>query len=238
MHHRKLSSLAAINGMDRPGAVRSTSSTVAKASRTLSSQSQPLASFSEPLPIFRRRLGRSLFLLLTFTIFLILVLMSGYFDGTPFATTSNTRYPFSRDYAKNANRPYPPNTALGRPQPPEDNGGGIGFRPVPNRVTYKGSDGGGGDGGGGPTLKLTLAEELGAVVAYLTSLGANAHIPTSIDPSQPLDADLILGFNTRSSRASAEVAELVRETWQITPVVLFGEVCHHGWLLLFQVFHI
>lgn len=76
----------------------------------------------------------------------------------------------------------------------------------------------------GSPLKLTLAEELGAVVAYLTSIGANARIPHSIDPLVPIDAELILGFNTRSSRASAEVSELVRETWEINPVVMFGEV--------------
>lgn len=87
--------------------------------------------------------------------------------------------------------------------------------------------------GGGPSshppsnanqLVLTPEEELGAVIAYLTSLGANARIPSSIDPAKPIDAELIVGFNTQSPRAKAEVKELVSETWNINPVLAFGEV--------------
>jgi hypothetical protein len=83
---------------------------------------------------------------------------------------------------------------------------------------------------GSPSQPLVLSteEELGAVVAYLTSPGANARIPSHIDPSKPLDAQIILGFNIRSPRARTEVEELVKETWSINPVVVFGEVCIFG----------
>lgn len=73
-------------------------------------------------------------------------------------------------------------------------------------------------------LRLSPSEELGAVVAYLTSLGANAMIPPSIDPSSPVDPDLILEFNTRSPRAREEVKALMADTWAANPVVVISEV--------------
>ncbi|KAF8326547.1 uncharacterized protein EI90DRAFT_2929741 [Cantharellus anzutake] len=76
----------------------------------------------------------------------------------------------------------------------------------------------------GPPLKLTHAEELGAVMAYLTNLGANAMIPVSIDPTIPVDPQLILEFNTRSPRAREEVKSLVADTWAANPVVVISEV--------------
>jgi len=230
MHHRRGSSLAVISGANRPD--DATSSTMAKPPRpTLASQSfLSLPSVPEQPPTMsKRRLSRSFALLLAFVAITVLLLACGYFDGSSLGTTADSRYPFRNDYVqnKNAHRPYPPNTAPGRRPPVND----WGKRPKPlkgkggdDAATFSDtSNSHNHNGGTSPALKLTPAEELGAVVAYLTSIGANAHIPSSIDPSKPLDAELILGFNARSSRASAEVAELVDETWQINPVVMFGE---------------
>ncbi|KAF9520326.1 hypothetical protein BS47DRAFT_1323840 [Hydnum rufescens UP504] len=49
-------------------------------------------------------------------------------------------------------------------------------------------------------------------------------IPGTVDPTRPIDSELVLEFNTRSERARAEVAELVSETWAQSPLVLFTEV--------------
>ena len=227
MHHRRGSSLAVISGSDRPGDTAGpTSPALAKPPRSTLA-SLPLPAVPEQSPAMSRRpLGRPFAILLAFVATVVLLLACGYFDGSSLATTtSDARYPFREDFvkSKNAHRPYPPNSAPGRRPPVNDW--------AKHAKPFKGDDAtsssdtsSNSHSGASPALKLTPAEELGAVVAYLTSIGANARIPPSTDPSKPLDAELILGFNARSSRASAEVAELVRETWQINPVVMFGEV--------------
>jgi len=208
-----------------------TSSAIAKPKPpriTLASLSLPAVP-EQPPTMSRRRLGRPFALLLAFVATLVLLLACGYFDGTSLATTHDSRYPFREDYVKNQNthRPYPPNTAPGRLPPVKDLGKHVEpFKGKGGNFAATSSDTSNihnHNSGTSPAYKLTPAEELGAVVAYLTSIGANAHIPSYIDPSKPLEAELILGFNARSSRASAEVAELVDETWQINPVVMFGE---------------
>jgi len=233
MHHRRGSSLAIISGTDRPDdTTGSTSSAIAKPPRMASQSSSLLPAVPEQPPTMsRRRLGRPFALLLALVATMVLLLACGYFDGSSLATTtSDSRYPFRYDYVtnKNTHRPYPPNTAPGRRPSLNDLGRHVEpFKGKGGNFAATSSDTSNShnhNGGASPALKLTPAEELGAVVAYLTSIGANARISPSIDPSKPLDAELILGFNARSSRASAEVAELVRETWQINPVVMFGEV--------------
>lgn len=227
MHHRRGSSLAVISGTDRPGGISgATSSAIAKPSRTLASLSPSLFPVSQRPPMIRRRLGRPLaFLaLLAFPAFVVLILLSAHFDGGSLASRDSRH----EKYVENVDRPYPPSMAPGRSLPIKAKANSLPLRPAAKPLKLKGNGdatpGGARDNDGGSALKLTLAEELGAVVAYVTSLGAHANIPTSIDPARPIDAELILGFNTRSPRASTEVAELVRETWQINPVVLFGDV--------------
>jgi hypothetical protein len=180
--------------------------------------------------MIRRRLGRPL-ALLAIAVLVVLLLMSAHFDGGSLVTSRKSRHPVRQNYVENVDRPYPPSVMPGRNPPIKGEADDLGLRPFVK--PFKGNGATPGDtsnNDGGSTLKLTLAEELGAVVSYLTSLGAHANIPMSIDPARPIDAELVLGFNTRSSRASAEVAELVRETWHINPVVLFGEVrpCGHS----------
>jgi len=48
-------------------------------------------------------------------------------------------------------------------------------------------------------------------------------IPSSIDPSTPLDPEFILEFNTRSPRAREEVKALMADTWAANPVVVISE---------------
>lgn len=78
-----------------------------------------------------------------------------------------------------------------------------------------------------PQVVLDMPEELAAVTAFMASLAEN-RIPDDVDPTKPLDPDLILDFDTRSQNARSEVEELVRDTWQRNPVVLFGKVRFAG----------
>lgn len=233
MHHRRNSSLAVIDRGLVPSAASVPSITITSTldkqyeQQQLQQQQQhPQFHPSTIMAIVRRRI-RPIAILLAVSAFLLLLLMGGVFRN---GSSSASRLPSSAANDGDsreplANRPYPPSLAPGRIPP---HGAGTDdiaddSKPI-NPYKGKGATSSTSSTSGGAPLKLTLAEELGAVVAYLTSLGANARIPNTIDPSRPIDAELILGFNTRSARASAEVAELVRETWEINPVVMFGEV--------------
>ena len=155
------------------------------------------ASSSAHSRMHRRR--RALVLLLALSVFVIFSVTSVYLGTFPLPlppTASQNLVP---------DRPYPPLTHLYR-APPHD-------RPPSSTQAQQ-----------TPSITLTPTEELGAIVAYLTSLGANAMIPSTVDPSLPIDPELVLEFNTRSDRARTEVAELVSETWALNPVVLFTEV--------------
>lgn len=67
---------------------------------------------------------------------------------------------------------------------------------------------------------LDPAQELAALTAFMAALPQNV-LPTTVDPVQPLDPQLILDFDTRSPGASDEVAEVVHDAWYRNPVVLF-----------------
>lgn len=72
-------------------------------------------------------------------------------------------------------------------------------------------------------LKLDAAEELAAVTSFLASLPQNV-IPPTVDPSVPIDPQLVLDFDTRGPRARDEVNAIVEEVWQRNPVFLYSKL--------------
>ncbi|KAI0786798.1 hypothetical protein C8Q75DRAFT_720689 [Abortiporus biennis] len=73
-------------------------------------------------------------------------------------------------------------------------------------------------------LSLTPAQELAAVTSFIASLDPQNVIPAHVDPSLPLDPQLVLDFDTQSPNAASEVDALVNDTWVRYPVVLFSRV--------------
>lgn len=71
-----------------------------------------------------------------------------------------------------------------------------------------------------PPIKLSPAEELAAVSSFLASLPQNV-IPNFIDPTEPIDPQLVVDFDTQSSRATEEVREMVDDVWTRNPVFLY-----------------
>lgn len=71
-------------------------------------------------------------------------------------------------------------------------------------------------------IDLTAEQELAAVTFFLASLSQNV-IPSSVDPSEPIHPELVLDFDTRGSRASEMVEEMVEETWTRNPVVIYAK---------------
>jgi hypothetical protein len=72
-------------------------------------------------------------------------------------------------------------------------------------------------------LVLNPEQELGVLVSFLTAVKANM-LPSDIDPSKPLDPQLVVDFDTREEGAEKEVEALVAETWSNYPVVIFSQV--------------
>lgn len=76
-----------------------------------------------------------------------------------------------------------------------------------------------------PVLKLTPEEELAAVSSFIASLPQNV-IPPDVDPSLPIDPQLVLDFDTtRGSRAADEVRVMVEDVWTRNPVFVYSRVC-------------
>lgn len=74
-----------------------------------------------------------------------------------------------------------------------------------------------------PSLRLDPSEELAALIHFITAIPSNAI--TDVDPNEPIPAELLLGFNTRSGdRAKAELDNVVQSTWFEHPVVIFSLV--------------
>ncbi|KAJ6507274.1 hypothetical protein C8R47DRAFT_966912 [Mycena vitilis] len=74
----------------------------------------------------------------------------------------------------------------------------------------------------GPTISLTPEQELAAVSSFIISLPQNV-IPLSVDPSLPVDPELVLDFDTRSTHAMEEVERVVADVWARNPVLLYGK---------------
>ncbi|KAF9653967.1 hypothetical protein BDM02DRAFT_3107152 [Thelephora ganbajun] len=72
-----------------------------------------------------------------------------------------------------------------------------------------------------PQITLTPGEELAALSSFINSLPDQNILPSSADPSQPIDPQLILDFDTRTDGAEAELKRLVATTWENYPVVMY-----------------
>lgn len=72
-------------------------------------------------------------------------------------------------------------------------------------------------------IRLSSAQELAAVSSFLASLPQN-QIPSFVDPSSPIDPQLVLDFDTRGPRASLEVQAMVDDVWSRNPVFLYSKV--------------
>ncbi|EPQ57155.1 hypothetical protein GLOTRDRAFT_115194 [Gloeophyllum trabeum ATCC 11539] len=73
-----------------------------------------------------------------------------------------------------------------------------------------------------PQLTLDPAQELAAVTSFIVALPQNV-IPPSVDPSKPIDPELVLDFDTRGEGARAELDEVIRDVWTRFPVILFSK---------------
>lgn len=74
-----------------------------------------------------------------------------------------------------------------------------------------------------PSLQLTPEQELAAVTTFLASLPQNV-IPSNVDPSKPIDPQLVLDFDTRNPQALTEIAQLEHDAWVRYPVVFYSKV--------------
>lgn len=75
-----------------------------------------------------------------------------------------------------------------------------------------------------PQITLSPEEELAALSSFIISLPDQNILPPSVDPSQPIDPQLILDFDTRADGAEAELKRLVAATWETYPVVMYTKV--------------
>lgn len=74
-----------------------------------------------------------------------------------------------------------------------------------------------------PDVLLSPEQELGALTAFMVALPQNV-IPSNIDPSRPIDPQLVLDFDTRSPEAEGEIDDVVLGVWMNNPIVLFTRV--------------
>jgi len=74
-----------------------------------------------------------------------------------------------------------------------------------------------------PDVMLSPEQELGALTAFMAALPQNV-IPSNIDPTLPIDPQLVLDFDTRSPEAADEIADVVVDAWMNNPVVLFTKL--------------
>ncbi|KAF8813883.1 hypothetical protein BYT27DRAFT_7206635 [Phlegmacium glaucopus] len=75
----------------------------------------------------------------------------------------------------------------------------------------------------GPSLRLDPPQELAAITSFLASLPQNV-IPLTVDPSRPIDPQLVLDFDTRGYRAREEVRAMVDDVWTRNPVLLYSKL--------------
>ncbi|CDO76968.1 hypothetical protein BN946_scf184281.g15 [Trametes cinnabarina] len=72
-------------------------------------------------------------------------------------------------------------------------------------------------------IYLNQTQELAAISNFIASLPQNV-LPSTIDPSQPIDPQLVLDFDTRGPRAEEELQHVVRDVWARNPVMLYSKV--------------
>ena len=76
------------------------------------------------------------------------------------------------------------------------------------------------------TLDLTPEQELAALCSFLGALASNA-LPLHVDPSAPLDPQLVLEFDfTKRTEEDVrkELEYIVSDVWERYPVVVFTKV--------------
>lgn len=73
------------------------------------------------------------------------------------------------------------------------------------------------------SLRLDPPQELAAITSFLASLAHNV-IPHTVDPTKPIDPQLVLDFDTRGHRAQEEVRAMVDDVWTRNPVFLYSNV--------------
>lgn len=73
-------------------------------------------------------------------------------------------------------------------------------------------------------VELTPKQELAAITDFLASLPQNV-IPSSVDPSKPIDPQLVLDFDTRTPQAEEMIKDLEHDAWTRYPVVLYSKAC-------------
>ncbi|KAH9858493.1 hypothetical protein C2E23DRAFT_717194 [Lenzites betulinus] len=76
---------------------------------------------------------------------------------------------------------------------------------------------------GRPQITLNQTQELAAVSSFIASLPQNV-IPSSIDPSLPIDPQLVLDFDTRGPHAQEELQAVIHDVWARNPVMLYSKV--------------
>ncbi|KAI0663449.1 hypothetical protein C8Q70DRAFT_906716 [Cubamyces menziesii] len=74
-----------------------------------------------------------------------------------------------------------------------------------------------------PQISLNQTQELAAVSSFIASLPQNM-IPSTVDPSQSIDPQLVLDFDTRGPRAEEELQAVVHDVWARNPVMLYSKV--------------
>ncbi|KAF9486508.1 hypothetical protein BDN70DRAFT_846384 [Pholiota conissans] len=80
-----------------------------------------------------------------------------------------------------------------------------------------------------PTLHLNQSQELAAVTSFLASLSSNV-LPPGVDPSKPIDPQLVLDFQldpTRvggAARVEEELSVMVRDVWARNPVFMYSKL--------------
>ncbi|KAI5450082.1 hypothetical protein NCC49_003709 [Naganishia albida] len=70
---------------------------------------------------------------------------------------------------------------------------------------------------------MNAREETAALISFITSTSNNA-LPATLDPSLPLDPQLVLDFDFTRPSARADLSALVADTFAMYPVVLFGQM--------------
>lgn len=74
-----------------------------------------------------------------------------------------------------------------------------------------------------PQITLNQTQELAAVSSFIASLPQNM-IPSTVDPSQSIDPQLILDFDTRGPQADQELQAVINDVWTRNPVMLYSKV--------------
>ncbi|KAF4567241.1 hypothetical protein EYR40_006238 [Pleurotus pulmonarius] len=71
-----------------------------------------------------------------------------------------------------------------------------------------------------PAFEFTPFQELAAITSFITALPSNM-IPSSVNPSTPIDPQLVLGFDV--ARHPEEMAVVEDDVWTRHPVVLYSK---------------